>query len=178
MYDSINNAYFEWLFKLACGERYSPNISYRKLISYLHSVEFTYLIPKDANRAMDGVDLRYRFSLDAEYPGAERYLEGPCSVLEMMLALSIRCEESIMDDPGYGDRTREWFWSMLVSLGLGSMIDERFDLERASSVIKRFLNREYEPDGRGGLFTISDCRYDLRTVEIWCQLCWYLDKFA
>ena len=39
----------------------------------------------------------------------------------MMIALAIRCEEHIMDDPDAGDRTGQWFWSMLVSLGLGSM---------------------------------------------------------
>ena len=35
--------------------------------------------------------------------------------------------------------------------------------------------REYAPDGRGGLFTIRNCEEDLRKVEIWYQLCWYLD---
>ena len=45
-------------------------------------------------------------------------------------------------------------------------------------VIKRFLDRDYEPNGKGGLFTIKNCRQDLRKVEIWYQLCWYLDSFT
>lgn len=177
MHDRLNNEYFEWLFNLACGERYSPNISYRKLLMYLHSVEFTYMFPKDSNRAADGVELRYYFALDNGYSDAPECLNDPCSVLEMMLALSMK-GESIVDDPSIGDRTRQWFWGMISSLGLDNMIDNLFDKGSAQEIIKRFLNREYEPDGRGGLFTIRDSTYDLRTVEIWCQMCWYLDKFA
>jgi hypothetical protein len=95
----------------------------------------------------------------------------------MMVALSVRCEETIMDDPRIGDRTGQWFWGMISSLGLGSMMDNQFDKEYVDSVIDRFLKREYEPNGKGGLFTIKRCRYDLRSVEIWYQMCWYLDKF-
>ena len=174
--DQIEEAYFEWMYNLACGNRYSKNISHRKLLSFLHEVEFIYLLPMDENRARDGIDLRRRFSLITEHDDIlTRYLDGPCSVLEMLVSLSIRCEESIMDDPSIGDRTTQWFWGMIVNLGLGSMTDERFDIDLANDVIFRFLNREYEPDGRGGLFTIHDCPYDLRTVEIWYQMNWYLD---
>ena len=52
--------------------------------------------------------------------------------------------------------------------------DLLFDAEFVDDVIARFLNREYEPDGKGGLFTIKNCNHDLRTVEIWRQLSWYL----
>ena len=80
-----------------------------------------------------------------------------------------------MDDPSVGDRTGQWFWKMVVNLGLGSMTDSKFNLEEAESIITRFLNREYEPDGRGGLFTVRNCECDLRDVEIWVQMMWFLD---
>ena len=105
-------------------------------------------------------------------------LDGPCSVLEMMIALAIRCEENIMDDPNIGDRTSQWFWGMVVNLGLGSMVDCRFDKQFVDETIRIFLNRKYAPNGNGGLFTIRDCDKDLRKVEIWHQLCWYLDKIV
>ena len=103
---------------------------------------------------------------------------APCSVLEMMVALAIRCEETIMDNPAYGDRTAQWFWGMIRTLGLYSMTDDRFDQEYVDMVIDRFLNRDYEPNGEGGLFKINNCKYDLRKIEIWYQLCWYLDRFV
>ena len=102
----------------------------------------------------------------------------PCSVLEMMIALAIRCEEHIMDDPDVGNRTGQWFWNMIMNLGLGSMTDDQFDKRYAEQVIERFLNREYEQDGEGGLFTVKHCKHDLRTVEIWYQMCWYLDEIV
>lgn len=163
----INDKYFEWLYDLVCGNRYAKGISYRKLLAYLHEVEFTYIISNDANRAEDGIDLRRRFP----YGFA---LNGPCSVLEMLIALSIRCEESIMDDPKLGNRTGQWFWRMITNLGLGSMSDNRFNEDDVRYIINRFLNREYDPDGHGGLFTVY-CDYDLRDVEIWIQLGWYLN---
>lgn len=174
-YDDINDDYFAWLYELICGDRFTRNISFRKLMSYLHNQEFIYVISRDENRAEDGMDLRYRFALDyLSVANADEYLKGPCSVLEMLVALAFKIEET-MDDPCMGDRTRQWFWNMIVSLGLGSMSDERFDEVYVRKVIQRFLYREYEPNGKGGLFTIRGCPEDLRQMEIWHQMCWYLD---
>lgn len=174
----IADKYFEWMFDLVCNNRYAEPISYRRLLSYLHDRTFTYSIPKDSNRAADGVSLRYYFSYDTGCACADGYLDMPCSVLEMMISLAIRCEEDIMDDATKGDRTGQWFWKMIVNLGLGSMTDDRFDLKYVEETIDIFLNREYEADGRGGLFTVRDCPYDMRDLEIWVQMCYFLDSIA
>ena len=173
--DRIINDYFEWLYNIVCTKRYSSKVSYRKLLMHLHSITFSYSIPKDVNRYDDGVDLRYRFALNQGYADAPECLDKPCSVLEMMIALAIRCEETIMDNPNMGNRTSQWFWSMVNTLGVGNMTDDRFDRQFVDDVIERFLNRKYKPDGEGGLFRIKRCEYDLRKVEIWYQLCWYLE---
>ena len=167
-------SYEQWLYDIVCKNLFSRNISYNHLLSYLGHREFTIIIPNDINRAEDGIDLRLRYQA---FTGEHISRSIPCSVLEMMIALAIRCEESIMDNPAYGDRTAQWFWSMIRTLGLYSMTDDRFDQEYVDSVIDRFLNREYAPNGEGGLFKIPDCKYDLRKIEIWYQLCWYLDRF-
>ena len=173
----IANEYFDWLYDTVSRDRFSSRNDFRNLLAYLHSVEFIYFIEDDANRASNGENLRWIFSLAAGYDfdEIEPYLEGPCTVLEMMVALARSCED-IMDDPQFGDRTGQWFWSMIVNLGLGSMTDSRFDEKYVSEVVRRFLNRQYDPDGTGGLFYIKNCDVDLRTVEIWYQLCWYLDS--
>lgn len=170
----LKERYFEWMYDTVCNRRFSKGNSYRKLLIHLHDIAFTWLIPKDANRAEDGKDLRWRF---AYKNGLDIYdeLDGPCSVLELLIALSIRCEESIMDDPSVGDRTGQWFWMMVTNLGLGSMTDRRFDQDYVDEVISRFLDREYAPDGRGGLFTVKDSGCDMRDVELWTQTMWFLD---
>lgn len=174
--DRVRNEYFEWMFDLVCGKRFSEYTSFRKLLTQLHSTEFIFSIPRDINRAKDGADLRRRFAL---YTGLDDlYLDEPCSVLEMMVALSIRCEESIMDDPNIGDRTGQWFWGMINNLGLSGMPDERYDRRYVEGVLSRFLNRRYEPNGRGGLFTVNNSDRDLRKIEIWVQMCWYLDNLV
>lgn len=176
--DELNNLYFDWMYQLISNdERYSSRLSFRKLLYLLHDTEFTYMIEMDGNRYEDGVNLRYRFGYKYGVSNAEiaDCLDTrPCSVLEMMIALSIRLEEHIMDDPDIGDRTGQWFWDMIVNLGLGSMDDSKFDKAYAIDVIRRFLNRDYGRDGKGGLFTIEHYRYDMRDVEIWYQANWYL----
>ena len=175
--DELSNQYFDWMYQLVCDNRYSKKTSYRNLLSYLHDRQFNYIIGMDGNRAADGVDLRYRFAYEHRYSNSmiATYLDDrPCSILEMMIALSIRCEEHIMEDSDIGDRTGQWFWNMIVSLGLGSMTDSRFNRFRVDEVIDRFLNRDYKRNGEGGLFTIEHCAKDMRTVEIWYQMCMYL----
>ena len=177
--DELNNKYFEWMYQLVCNDRYSKRLSYRKLLTHLHSIEFKYTIGLDGNRYEDGIDLRYRFGYKNSYeaPMITTYLDDrPCSVLEMLIALASRCEEHIMDDPYEGDRMGQWFWNMIVNLGLGSMNDTKFDKAYVNSVITKFMNREYKRNGEGGLFTVEHCKYDLRSIEIWYQMCWYLDN--
>ena len=167
-----NNLYFQWMVDLITKDRY-PSGTYDKLLRQLYDTEFTFTLSRDENRAIDGIYLRRKF--DVKY--AERD-DSPCSILEMMLALAIRCEEEYMDDPLIGNRTKQWFWRMVSSLGLGSMTDDRYDSGLVSDILDQFLNREYGFDGRGGLFRIDNPPRDLTTVEIWKQFCWYLDTIV
>lgn len=176
--NDIKQAYFDWMCDIVCGERFAKSVSYKKLLRCLHDIEFTYSIRNDSNRAEDGLSLRYRFAYIHGCAWADTYLDGPCSVLEMLVALAIHCEEDIMDDPQLGDRTGQWFWGMINNLGLGSMTDYMFDRPYVNEVITRFLNREYSPNGKGGLFTVRNCNVDLRTVEIQYQLNWYLNSIT
>lgn len=175
----VRNNYFDWLVGLVNGR--DTAVSYRKLLLRLHETEFRWVMPRDENRADDGISLRWRYAYDkhmeSQYPEIMRALEGESSILEMMIALAIRCEET-MDDNAVGDRTSQWFWGMVKSLGLDTMYDNRFDSDRVNDILERFLDREYEPNGRGGLFYIRDCKDDLRCVEIWSQLWWYVDTIA
>lgn len=177
--NEINDAYFNWMYQLVFDGGYSKRLSYRKLLKALHEIEFTYTIPMDGNRAEDGVDLRYRFGYEKSYDNSmiSEYLDNRgCSVLEMMIALAVRCEEHIMDDPDIGNRTGQWFWNMIVNLGLDSMNNSKFNRLHVERVIHKFLDRKYCRNGSGGLFKVNYSRHDLRTVEIWYQMCWFLEE--
>lgn len=176
---NLSDEYFEWMYQLVCNDKYYKRLSYRKLLYLLHDIEFSYILELDENRAEDGRDFRYRFGYECGYP--RDYIATdldirPCSVLEMMIALAFRGEEQIMDDPEFGNRTGQWFWNMIVSLGLGSMNDSNFDRRYVEDVIFSMLDRDYAPNGEGGLFTIDSCPYDMREIDIWSQFMWYLDE--
>lgn len=176
---NVKEAYFDWMYELVCHDRFAPGNTFIKLLRHLHEIEFVYSIPLDKNRYVDGLDLRYRFAYDhPDIEDAERYLTGPCSILEMTVALALRCEETIMTDPLKGDRTGQWFWRMMISLGLGAMYDDRYNENHVDLVIKRFLNHAYKPNGEGGLYTVRDCKRDLRECEIWIQMHCYLNTIA
>ncbi len=176
IHDMIVDEYYDWL----CSFVYDRSrvkyeyISFEKLLYRLHHIEFRYIHPMDENREADGKDMRWRFAQECGYPDIPDCIEGPCSVLEMMVALAVRCEETIMDDPAYGNRTGHWFWTMCHSLGLGSESDAVYNERHVDDVIEAFLNHDYEPNGKGGLFWIRNCEYDLREYEIWFQLNCYI----
>lgn len=175
----LNNRYFNWMYQLVSDERYTKGLSYKKLINHLNDIDFQYSIPMDGNRADDGIGLRYRFGYEQKYEEsmiANHLDTRPCSVLEMMIALSLRCEEHIMHDPDIGDRTGQWFWGMIINLGLESMDDSNFDMIHTDDVIFRFMDRKYKKNGEGGLFTVDNYKYDMRSVEIWWQMNWYLNS--
>ena len=180
--DTIVDDYFEWLYRIVAPPNTPTYKLYRRLLTRLHDVDFKVIIPRDQNRAEDGISMRHRFAL--ELSDDQRYilsvmdmLDGPCSVFEMMVSLAIHCED-FMDDTAYGDRTGQWFWTMVLNLGLGMMTNDRFDNTYVDEKLDIFLERKYSPDGHGGLFTIPDCERDLRDVEIWHQMCWYLNTIT
>ena len=180
--ESIKREYFNWMYNLVCDNRYFRNKragSYRKLFKHLYNTQFNYTLERDVNREADGMELRYRFCYEMGYrqPDIANSIDDrPCSVLEMMIALAIRCEEHIMDNPGYGNRTGQWFWNMIVSLGLGQMNDANYNEDYVDDCLVRFTYRKYKRNGEGGLFTVEHPKRDMRNVEIWYQMCMYLEE--
>ena len=178
--EEIENEYFNWLYKIVCNKQYlkSKKISYRKLLAVLHSREFYFILPMDENRASDGINLRDEF---ADYLRehtnkwfddytVNEYLNGPCSVLEMMVALALRVEDEIT---GNGV---QWFWLMIDNIGLNDMLDGAFDRFKVERAVNTLLDRSYDSDGRGGLFIVKHHSEDMRDVEIWYQMQWYLGE--
>ena len=176
----IQKDYFDWLCSMVKDSKPSSRSSYRRLLAYLFSTEFVYVMPMDGNRYEDGINLRYRYGYEhgiADPVIASCLDTSPCSIFEMMVALSTRCEEHIMLNPDAGAQAGRWFWMMIKNLGLEGMTDSRFDEERVNSVVWRFLDRKYSYDGTGGLIRIPNSRYDLRTMEIWYQMMRYLSEY-
>lgn len=172
----VKTSYFYWLAAQVGETENKEESSYWALLSLLHEKPFRWVLARDENRALDGCGLREQFCTDVDMaPSLAEFLEGPCSILEMMVALSIRCENDVMRDYEFGDRTSQWFWSMVVTLGLGKMDDCNFDEDVVNDILERFMNREHSANGEGGLFRIEETGLDARKLEIWFQMNWYLN---
>lgn len=174
-----NRKYFDWMLDIVSENCKEKAKYYHQLLLYLNGRDFKWSHPMDENRQTDGEDLRYQFGREAGYSDsmiASLLDEHPCSILEMMVALSIRCEDRFASDPEVGNRTSMWFWEMIDSLGLSNMTDSNFDLDYIEACIDRFLDRDYKPNGEGGLFKLKHPMKDMRQVDIWYQMCYYLNE--
>lgn len=182
--NNLKDLYFKWMCSIAFPVEHVRSHYYNAL-NLLNSIDFTYLIDLDENRLIDGLDLRYHFSYGTKIPYnyvQEQLMDKNCSVLEMIMALAIRCEDSIMSNNNYGDRTSEWFWLMFSNLGLYKYTDDTWTLEsynKVESIIYTFLNRQYDEYGNGNLFKFNEPpSFDIRTIEIWDQMCLYMGKIV
>lgn len=167
-------SYLDWLMFIVCQNNIERE-SYQKLFKALLESEFTPIVENDQNRASDGLKLRLIYENELEEPCV---MFGPCSVLEMLIALSIRCESDIMYDPDEGDRTHVWFWEMLDNMNLSRLDDWSFSQATVDSAVWRLNQRAYGSDGYGGPFYIVGFPKDMRKIELWYQLNYYIcDRF-
>lgn len=182
MRNQIRVDYNDWLIDMTCTWcREWGRGNYFDLMQSLSEKEFKSTIYNDRNRAMDGLELRMQFVTDCPEKGyshndAFLYLTNPCSMLEMMAALAIRCEDHIMWDPEAGDRTGLWFYTMINNMGLAGMVDGAFDELTVEEAVDRVVNHTYAPNGEGGLFQVENPDLDMRYIEIWYQLNRYLNQ--
>lgn len=191
-FDDVKNIldnYYEWLLDLVLKSRRYPNIkppkTYDKLLYHLFQTPFLVYHEADNNRAVDGYNLRLRYSVVENLRFEEEAVlknallpNDNISLLEVILALAIKIEENIMRDEEYGDRTRQWFWFMLHSLGVAKYHDKVYDQEEVDKILYTFNHTQYEKNGKGGLFWVPNTKEDLRKKDIWYQLMRYLETIS
>lgn len=170
MNEAVEEAYFNWLCaKVNRLENPTPSLTYWKLFSKLHHTPFVWVLFEDENRAKDGVDLRYRFTMEADIEVDSMWYTMDCSVLEMLIAFNERLTWQT-DDP-----YSHWFWTMLQNLGLAAYSDANYNDENViDDILDSLIWRTYAEDGEGGLFPLRRPEHDQRKTEIWYQFCEYL----
>lgn len=163
----------------------NPNREYWGLLSIMFEKEFTWQVPYDDNRVIDGLYLRTEFCYANNIPSRDRrkeplrsfldkqYPDPPCSFLEVLIALSRRLafQAGKQSAPG-------WAWILLSNLNLHRMSDplSRTKARRANDILDRCIRRTYSPDGTGGFFPLERPNEDQTQVEIWYQMAAYIDE--
>ena len=163
--------YFLWLCDLV-----APSESYTNLLYILYTTPFYWSVHLDDDRNSDGLRLRDIYMNHSPISNSVPY--GNSSVLEVIIALAITVEDQLMHDPKLGDRTSEWFWMMISNLGLTGKIkdfsdsnwDDFNDPKAIKNAVYIWLNREYEPNGNGGLFPLKNVTKDQRNVSLLLQI--------
>lgn len=158
-----NNEYYHWMIDQV-SDRYYDNRYYSKLLFDLDNIEYTWSISLDENRAKDGLQMRYEQGCDRK--------GMPCSILEMMVALSLRV---VRDGYISEDEICTFFWDMIKTVGLYFNDDYNYDSDLTDERIANMLNHEYNYDGSdGALFIVNEPRNDMRDTQIWMQAMWHI----
>lgn len=169
VHEKVAHEYYEWLLTLVNQKK---NGKYSRLLKLLHETEFIFHISRDSNRAVDGENLMYRFAYEYgySYDFICKALDRPCSMLEMMVALCIRCQEYIVVDSVDNQLSGDLFLDMLHSLRLDQFYGVRYNELEATDILKDFL------DGYGPLFGPYNGR--LRKEELWSQAMRHLNELV
>ena len=171
---SLINHYYLWLCKTVDIDHHKR---YSRLLRYLRSKEFYYSVPNDANRAEDGKDLRREYQASGKFVSTDIWEDEPCSVLEMIIALSFRLSRDIM--PDYGYPVSYWFWKMIGNLGLDYYDNKRFELDEVDEIVKNWLDRSYQKILKSGKILLKSGKIDRKFVEkteIWYQMMIWLEE--
>lgn len=173
--DNLYPDYFDWLCEqIYIDGRYTDE-SYWELAKILFDTPFEFSLAMDGNREMDALDLR------AQYQGEDRFFEE-ATVLEVLIALAQRIE-NLLDELDGEDRSVMYFWEMMDNLGLTRYSDNLFRMHpkaRSNYIhqivtrLERWMNRDIDYDGHGGLFPLRNPKRDQRDVDIWYQASAYM----
>lgn len=163
---NLDNDYYVWLLE-SIDALHGEHSNYQFLMQHLFTTEYKYVFEMDRNRAMAGENLRSLYSQECGVY-IEEVNDGPCNVLEMLVALS----RSMAFDTSA--ETSEWFWRLIDNLHLSSEDDINFNRAYVDHCLDVWMTRKYDSEGDGSLFPIPHFSGDLRKMEIWDQKNTYL----
>lgn len=169
MMNSLWTEYGQWLLNRVGFHKRNYSI----LMKHLHNSPFEPMMERDENRSADGTMLRGDFFSDIGVSGD--FLDRECSVLEMLVGLSIRIDEEYIGNPAE-PHPEIIFWKMICNLGLNRYIDKIFEYDAVFEILKTWILREFSFDGRGSIFPLKYPETDQRNCEIWSQMQAYLDE--
>lgn len=172
-YDGAYPDYFVWLCEMVCVDGRYADESYWVLAKALWNTDYYYTIDMDADREADGMALRDRYAREG---GLDGY-DGPCTVLEVLIALADRMD-CMLDELDGECKTPIFFWEMIENLGLENYSDTCFEdyprrvhsfRNRIDETLETWLGRLFEHNGRGSPFPLHHSRMDQRETDLWYQ---------
>jgi len=184
---TIQELYLRWLEEFVVASNYKGK-SYIKLCNLLMKLPFIWSpeIPLDENRKYDVQSLLrdlyiqsqsdwYRLEEDEilDFPNV------PVSFLELIISLAMRIDMDFMREVNDVDNSRVYFWVIIKNLGFLKYDDESWTEDSIIEIVNRVnivQDRKYDFNGNGGLFPLKEAKNDQRNVQIWNQLCNFVNE--
>jgi hypothetical protein len=168
-----DEVYLRWLYGQVAPVRLkNPQRTYWFLLGQLYSKAFVWDVPNDDNRVEDGLALRYEFIQQMDLEVDREWVHLPCSMLEMLIALSRRLA---FEAEG---QARGWFWHLMRNIHLDEINDATYASQNYEETVDEILDnviwRRYDFNGVGGLFPLKHAHENQRKVELWYQMSAYL----
>ena len=178
--NKLEKMYYIWLLDAVSSK--SEQSTYNLLFTTLYFTEFVSYDEFDDNLKENALSLRdefYDFSKTTiKLIDIYGEIDAPTNVLEVMIYIACRIENTIMSNADFGDRTGLWFWYMMESLDIIQYDNDNFDEPNVVQKLENFIERRYEKNGYGGLFTLEDSKIDARKTNIWQQAMSFVTDFA
>ena len=168
--------YFNWLYSQIYPVNGETPLKYLVVCEMMNDTEFKIIVPRDENRAADGVQLRSVFvkSIECKPLDEAELLFPNASIFEVLVALAMKAERLIEISPHY------MFTIFIENLGLTSCYDDSTIIgirNKINSSLRKFNNRSYTSRGKGGLFPLTyEPEDDQRDVELWYQMGAYMTE--
>lgn len=184
----MRHEYFEWLVSKVTSPAVPDDAQARIVLQVLKDIRIKGLpMADDAPRLEDGKQLRTSFMDDTgmaahSYKDALEPESGFCTVLELLVALSMRMDDIMRDPLDPCSSVPSWFWGMVSTMVGQSFypcsywtfsVDASTPVVVAESTMK-FLGRQYDPTGHNGNIFIDMSGVDLRAIDIWAQACHFM----
>lgn len=161
--------YRDWLINLC----HFNKKGYDELLTQLHFSPFEVILDRDDNRVQDGLSFRQQFLNENGINGD--FYDHPCGILEVLVALSIRIDNEFVGNP-VDPHPEMLFWMMICNLGLDKFDNKHYNSDFIYEILGRFVSRQYDFNGNGGIFPLKNARNDQRKNEIWNQMLAYVSE--
>lgn len=139
---------------------------YEDMLKVLWNTPFEVKVGRDVNLLNEANDFRYNHGLRNDNPG---------NCLEILYQLSYKMD-SLLYDGDHGPRYVEWFWLMIKNMGLIIFDNENFNYKEVKRKVDIFSQRKYKPDGKGGPFPLQRPISNMKKVDYWYQLNYYVNE--
>ncbi len=146
-------SYFEWLLnQIECDEQLGRE---------LDAITYKWHLVLDENRSAGGLELRKIYGLEYSID-LDDVRTGPCSVLEMFVALSMRFSENA---------------DISFSKAFYEMIGNLQKVNKPISIaIEDWMDGNFNPDGYGSPFILHHYDGDARSLDVWTLMTIYISE--